>query len=112
MAERGEFLERVKRELSAQELAELKTFSAHAPRGSVIFVPIIRKFGGQIEWQSRVQIKGAMGPLLTNKATLAAIGAPADWNEKAKGFLEALQAEYPALPAFPERKALPKPTPE
>ncbi len=107
MTQQPDFLERVKRELSAEEVAGLKTYSAQTERGTLLFIPIIRKFGGQIQWVSRIQVKGAIGPLPTNRAALQAIGAPDDWADKARTFLDALQREYPALPqAFPERPAL------
>ena len=107
MPEQPDFLERVKRELSAEELAGLKTYSAQTERGRLLFIPIIRKMGGQVQWVSRIQVKGAIGPLPANRATLQAIGAPADWADKSRTFLDALQREYPELPqSVPERPAL------
>ena len=107
MPEQPDFLERVKRELSAEELAGLKTYSAQTERGRLLFLPIIRKMGGEVQWVSRVQVKGAVGPLPATRATLQAIVAPPDWPDKARNFLDALQLEYPALPQpVPERPAL------
>ena len=98
MAERPDFLERVKRELSVEEIGGLKTYGAQTEGGRRLFMPIIRKMGAEVQWVSRVQVKGAMGPLPTTRASLQAIGAPEDWASKSKTFLEALQREYPALP--------------
>ena len=107
MPQTPDFLERVKRELSAEEVAGLKTYSAQTESGRLLFMPIIRKMGGEVQWVSRVQIKGAMGPLPTTRSSLKAIGAPEDWFDKSKSFQDALQREYPALPtAGGERKAL------
>jgi hypothetical protein len=102
-----EFLETAKRELSAEELGGLRAYQASTDRGSVIFMPVIRKMGQEIQWTARTYMKGAMGPLPVTKASLKAIGAPPDWNEKAKTFLAALQEEHPALTGvLGERPAL------
>ena len=104
-----QFLEKVRRELSAEELGGLRAYHAGADQGSVLFMPIVRKFGQEIRWTARVHLKGAMGPLPVSKASLKAIGAPDDWAGKSRAFLDALQSEYPALPqTFPERQALPE----
>ena len=59
--------------------------------------------------EPRVHLKGAAGPLPVSRASLKAIGAPPDWAEKSKTFLEALQADYPALgTGIPDRAALPE----
>lgn len=106
MPEAPDFLERVRRELSAEEVAALKTYSAQTERGRILFMPIIRK-GQQVQWTARVHVNGAAGPLPATRATLRAIGAPDDWSDKSRSFLHALQAEFPALPgAFGERRAL------
>ena len=103
----NDFVERARRELSAEELSGLRVYSATTEGGRVIFMPIIRGFGRQVHWQARAHIKGASGPLPVTNATLKAIGAPEDWGPKSKAFLEALRSEYPSLgPGFPERKAL------
>ena len=94
--EQRDFLETVKRELSAEEMSGLRVYQATTDRGSVLFMPIIRK-GRQVQWVSRVHIKGAMGPVSTNRASLSAIGAPEDWTDKSRLFLAALQTEYPSL---------------
>jgi hypothetical protein len=102
------FIERGRRELSAEELGGLRAYQASTDRGSVVFMPIIRK-GQQVQWTARTYIKGAMGPVSVSRASLRAIGAPEDWADKSRSFLDALQREYPALPqAFPERRALPE----
>ena len=107
MAQTPDFLERVKRELSAEEVAGLKTYSAQTERGKVLFMPIIRKLGAQVQWVSRVYVRGAIGALPATRASLKAIGAPDDWFEKSKAFQDALQREYPALPGVSgERPAL------
>ena len=107
MTQPPDFLERVKRELSAEELAGLRTYSADTERGRLLFMPIIRRMGAQVQWVSRIQVKGAVGPLPTTKASLRAIGAPDEWFDKAKAFQDALQREYPALPnSGSERRAL------
>ena len=107
MAEMSDFLERAKRELSAQEVAGLKTYSAQVDGGRLLFMPVIRKMGAEIQWVSRVQVKGAMGPLPTSRASLKAIGAPDDWADKSRTFLDALQEQYPALPnSFHDRRRL------
>ena len=91
----------------AEEVAGLKTYSAQTDGGRLLFMPIIRKMGQEIQWVSRVQVKGAMGPLPTSKASLKAIGASDDWADKSRGFLDALKKEYPAFPnSFPDRKGL------
>ena len=102
-----DFLENVRRELSAEELSGLRVYQANTDRGSVLFMPIIRGFGRQVQWTSRVHIKGAIGPLPATRASLKAIGAPDDWADKSRTFLDALQREYPAVPqAFPDRRSL------
>ena len=102
-----DFLQNAKRELSAEELSGLRVYQANTDRGSVLFMPIIRGFGQQVQWTSRVHLKGAMGPLPATRASLKAIGAPDDWADKGRMFLEALQSEYPAIPeAFPKRNGL------
>jgi len=107
MAEMSGFLERAKRELSAEEVSGLKTYSASTDRGKLLIMPIIRKMGAEVQWVTRVHIAGASGPLPTNRASLQAIGAPSDWADKAKTFVEALQSEYPALiPGFTDRRSL------
>ncbi len=108
MPERPDFLERAKHELSAAELSGLTVYQASTDRGSVLFMPVIKGMGREVRWMGRVHIKGAAGPLPISRATLQAISAPDDWADKAKTFLQALQSEYPALPAFPERRALPE----
>ena len=113
MQQQPDFLERAKRELAAGELAGLRTYSADAERGRLLFMPIIRRMGAQVQWVSRIQIKGAIGPLPTSRASLKAIGAPDDWFDKAKNFQNALQQEFPALPeAGHERRALGEGEPE
>jgi hypothetical protein len=97
MAEQQDFINRAKRELSAQELEGLRAYQASTSRGSVVFMPVIKKMGQEIQWTARTYVKGAMGPLPVNKASLKAIGAPNDWSDKAKTFLAALQEEHPAL---------------
>ena len=106
MSESG-FLEKVQRELSAKELEGLRAYSASTDQGSVTFFPIIRKMGQEIRWTGRVHIKGAAGPLPVSKASLKAIGAPPDWADKSRVFLEALQADYPALGAGSSQRSLP-----
>ena len=101
------FVERARRELSAEELSGLRVYHAQTERGSVVFMPIIRKMGQQVQWTARVYIKGTSGPLPASRASLRAIAAPDSWGEKTKSFLEALQQEFPALPqSFPEQRAL------
>ena len=100
------FIETARRELSAEELAGLRAYQANTDRGSVVFMPIIRK-GQRVQWTARTYIRGAMGPVSVSRASLKAIGAPEDWTDKSRAFLDALQREYPALPqSFPERRAL------
>ena len=108
MPEMSDFLDRARRELSAEEVSGLKTYSAQVDGGRLLFMPVIRKMGQAIQWVSRVQVKGAMGPLPTSRASLKAIGAPEEWADKSRAFLDALQKEYPALPtAFSsERRGL------
>ena len=102
-----DFLENLRRELSAEELSGLRVYQANTDRGSVLFMPIIRGFGQQVQWTSRVHIKVVMGPLPATRASLKAIGAPNDWADKGRMFLEALQSQFPALPqAFPDRRSL------
>ena len=101
------FADRVRRELSAEEMAGLRAYSASTDAGSVVFVPIIKKFGAEIRWSARVHIKGASGPLPLSRASLRAINAPESWTERSKVFLEALEREHPSLgPGFPERRSL------
>ena len=105
---KSDFLERVKKELTAKELSGLRAYHATTENGSIVFMPVIKRFGEEIKWTARVHLKGAMGPVPVSKASLKAIGAPADWAPKASQFLAALQDEYPALsPGLPEQEALP-----
>ena len=46
----SEFMEKVRKELSAQELAGLRAYSASTDQGSVVFMPIIKKFGQEVRW--------------------------------------------------------------
>ena len=104
----SDFLEKVRRELTAKELSGLRAYQASTGNGSIVFMPVIKRFGEEIRWTARVHLKGAMGPVPVSKASLRAIGAPADWAPKASQFLAALQDEYPALsPGVPEQDALP-----
>ena len=108
MADR-EFLEKTRRELSAEELAGLRAYSASADRGSIVFLPVITKMGANIRWSARVHLKGAAGPVPLSRASLKAIGAPENWVERSRVFLQELEREYPSLPAtFPDRQALPE----
>ncbi len=108
MPEQPDFMERARRELSAEELAGLRVYQASTDRGSVLFMPVIKGMGREVRWMGRVHIKGAAGPVPVSRASLQAIGAPPDWVEKSRTFLQALQSEYPALTGFPERRALPE----
>ena len=100
------FIERARQELSAEELGGLRAYQANTERGSVVFMPIIRK-GQQVQWTARTYIRGAMGPVPVSRASLKAINAPDDWVDKSRAFLDALQREHPALPQmFPERRSL------
>ena len=101
------FVERAQRELSAEALSGLRVYHAEAEHGTVVFMPIIKRMGAQVQWTARTYIKGTSGPLPASRASLKAIGAPDDWVEKSRAFLEALQQQFPALPqSFPERRAL------
>jgi len=102
----NEFLEKARRELTAKELGGLRVYEAQTDKGSVLFMPIIRK-GHQVQWTSRLHIKGAMGPIPVSKASLRAIGAPDDWTDKTRTFLDALQSEYSALPGGSDSAQLP-----
>ena len=107
MADR-EFVERARRELSAEELSGLRAYQASTENGSVLFMPVIKRMGQDIRWTARVHLKGAAGPVPLNRASLRAIGAPDSWADKSRAFVETLEREYPAIPAaFPEQKALP-----
>lgn len=107
MATSDGFVDKVRRELSAEEMAGLRAYSASTDAGSVVFVPIIKKFGQEIRWSARVHVKGASGPLPLSRASLRAINAPESWADKSRTFLEALEREHPSLePGFPERRGL------
>ena len=54
MPEQPDFLQRVKQELSAEGVADLQTYNAQTDRGRPLFIPIIRKMGGQVQWVSKV----------------------------------------------------------
>lgn len=92
-------------ELSLEELRMLKAFRAETERGSLVFLPRVKKYGSTITWEARIYLKGAMGPLRLTKEGIEAIDAPADWYEKGKLFQRSLQEKFPVLPSNP--KSLP-----
>jgi len=48
-----EFIERARRELSVEEVAGLRVYEASTDRGVVIFMPIIKGMGRQVQWIAR-----------------------------------------------------------
>lgn len=101
----GEFLKKVQEELSSEEIEGLRAYQATADRGSLVIMPIIKGMGREVNWRAFVYVKGAAGPIPNSKASLRAIGAPDDWADKSKAFVDTLQREYPALsPGFPEQR--------
>ena len=49
------FVERARRELSAEELSGLRVFHAETEKGSVVFMPIIRKMSQQVQWTANAK---------------------------------------------------------
>ena len=100
------FSNRAQRDLSPEELANLRLYQASTSEGRILFMPVVRRFGEQIEYQARVHVKGAAGPLALTRQTLKRIGAPPDWYDKAQKFLKTLETQNPQLPGEQVRPAL------
>lgn len=94
----NDFLNRVQRELSAQEIEGLKTYRAVAVRGSLVIMPQIMGYGESVRWECRVYLDGVSGPLHLSDTNIQAIGAPDDWVTKAESFRDSLQRKYSQLP--------------
>lgn len=102
--ETEDFTRRVQRELSSEELARIRIYKASTDEGNIVFQPRILGFGDEIQWEARVHIRGAMGPVRLTQESVDRISAPSDWYEKANRFLRTLQAQHPSLPsAIPEQ---------
>ena len=87
-------------------LEELRTYSASAPNGKLVFIPRVRQYGAEVVWEARIHIKGAMGPVRLTKESVSAIGAPGEWYGKGKQFREFLQNKFPVLPEALEGEEL------
>lgn len=99
-----QFNDRIKKELTAEELAKARPYAAKAPDGTISIRPIISGHGREVRYEANVYIRGVSGPVRLTRASLDRIGAPEDWFDKAQALLEALQGEFPQLPGgIPEK---------
>ena len=106
-----EFFKKTRRDLSPEELANIRLYQASAGDGKVVFQPVIRGLGDEVDYQARVYIRGASGPVRLTRQALRRIGAPSEWFEKSQTFLKALQSHHPQLPGEQARPALEGDTP-
>lgn len=104
--EKAKFLEKARRQLSAEELSQLKLYQVSAPTGraKIVFIPIVRKWGDEIFYQARVYYAGVAGCLRLGKETLQAGEFPEEYLEKSRAFIQALNEAYSPLLALPEAK--------
>ena len=100
------FNRKSQRDLSPEELANLRLFQASTAQGRGLFMPVIRRLGEEVEYQARVHIKGVAGPVRLTRQALKRIAAPADWFEKSQTFLKSLQSQHPQLPDEQSKPAL------
>ena len=104
-----EFLEKAKRELSARDIQELKMYQTTSPTGArLIFMPIVRKWGADVNYSVRVHYPGVSGPLPLSKAALDAGQFPESYLEKSRTFVKALGEHYTTALAKPEAIAQPE----
>lgn len=95
------FKEAVQAELSQDELAGLRMYQVVSPTtgAKLLFMPIIRKGGGSVQWTARLHYRGAMGFVRLGSNAIEVAGFPKDYYDKAKMFLAQLQERYAILPA-------------
>lgn len=93
-----EFRERIRRELSAEDVAELKCYTATSPLGhKLVFLPLIKKWGAEVVYQPRLHLKGVSGPLRVSKEAVIGAGFDESVADKARIFCQELNAYYSPL---------------
>ena len=97
----------MKNRCSVEQLRGLRDMEAPFPEGHICLFPIIKDFGRNNNWDTRVYVKGAAGVLSVSRESLISIGCPeaeADaWVERTERALAALRGLYPSM--LPELEA-------